>query len=195
MVRMARLLLDGAYYHVLTRGNDKRVIFRRQKDYKYFLQVVRAYLEKFKIDIVHYCLMPNHVHLLVCAHHASDLPKFMQGVLQVYAAHFRKEYAGAGFVFQNRYKSFIIDKESYLLECGRYIGRNPMRACVVSRLEDYPWSSYNFYAKGINDGIITAVDPTYEALGETPHERQERYRRYLGESSPYEAVIDKEFLI
>ncbi|MDD5347089.1 MAG: transposase [Candidatus Omnitrophica bacterium] len=195
MPREARLLLDGAYYHVLTRGNDKKNLFRKQKDYKYFLQVVRAYLKKFKVGIVHYCIMNNHVHLLVCSHKAADLPKFMQGILQVYAAHFRKQYNATGFVFQNRYKSFLIEKESYLLECGRYIGRNPLRAGVVAKLEDYPWSSYFFYAKGCPDDIITVDDPEYLARGKTPKARQEFYRRYLEEPRPYDGIIDKEFLI
>jgi len=80
--------------------------------------------------------MPNHIHLLVQAQKAKDLPKFMQGILQVYAHYYRKKYCSAGFVFQNRYKSSFIDKDSYLLECARYIERNPLKLDRVA-----PWGT------------------------------------------------------
>jgi len=83
-------------------------------------------LDMFQINVLHYCLMPNHLHLLLQAIKATDLPKFMQRILQVYAAYFKKKYDSVGFVFQNRYKSLYIDRESYLLECARYIEKNPL---------------------------------------------------------------------
>ena len=115
MPRAPRCLVDGGYYHVVTRGIDRRKLFRYPQDYKLFLEIIEKYLCKFQVNIIHYCLMSNHIHLLIQAVKSEDLPKFMQVVLQVYASYFRKKYKSVGFVFQNRYKSFFIDNESYLL--------------------------------------------------------------------------------
>jgi len=139
--------------------------------------------------------MSNHVHLLVRLEEKEGFPKFMQGVLQVYAGYFRKKYRSVGFVFQNRYKSRLIDKDSYLLECGRYIERNPLRANITTNLLSYRWSSFLFYAKGREDSIINTVNPLYLELAQTQKERQERYTNYICINRPYEDIIDKEFRI
>lgn len=195
MPRKPRILIDGGYYHIVTRGIDRRKLFRYHNDYKYFLKTIRKYLKKFRVSIVHYCLMPNHIHLLIQAKKAEDLPKFMQAVLQVYASYFRKRHASVGFVFQNRYKSSAIERDSYLLECGRYIERNPLRAKIIENIFDYPWSSFSFYAKGALDDIITMVNPLYVGLSEIEEKRQVTYRGYVLTERPYEHIIDKEFRI
>ena len=195
MSRRDRELVDGGYYHIVTRGIDKRKLFRYKQDYRYFLQVIKKYLLKFKVNIIHYCFMSNHIHLLIKAEKAEDLPKFMQVVLQVYAIHFRKKYHSFGFVFQNRYKSCFIDKDSYLLECARYIERNPLRAGIINVLLEYSWSSFSFYAEGIDEGIIKTKNPLYLELGRTEQERQQRYREYVSQERPYEHIVDKAFKI
>lgn len=195
MPRLARVLVDAGYYHIVTRGNDRRKLFRYTQDYKYFLKVTKRYVKKFQIDLIHYCLMPNHIHLLLQAQKADGLPKFMQAVLQVYASYFRKRYNSAGFVFQNRYKSHLINKDSYLLECGRYIERNPLRAKITEDLFNYPWSSFSLYAKGKVSDIITLINPLYLELAKTEEERQQRFQSYVLEERPYEHIIDKEFRI
>ena len=195
MPRKPRILVKGGYYHILTRGNDRRKLFRYKQDYRYFLEIVRKYLAKFQISIIHYCLMPNHLHLLIQAHEAGDLPKFMQGVLQVYADYFRKKYGSVGFVFQNRYKSFLIDSEAYLLECGRYIERNPLRAGLTDELLNYPWSSFSFYAVGKPNNVIKLMDPLYSNLVKTEKECQQYYQNYVYKERPYDLIVDKAFRI
>jgi putative transposase len=135
--------------------------------------------------------MKNHIHLIIYVEKAKDLPKFMQAVLQTYGAYFRKSYGCVGFVFQNRYKSHLIDKDTYLLECARYIERNPLRTKLVDSLFSYPWSSFLFYAKGINDKIVNKVNLFYPELGQTPQARQQCYQNYILEERPYEHIIDK----
>ena len=191
MPRRPRVLLDGAFYHLLTRGNDKRRLFRDKRDHIFFLDTSRVYINKFKIRIVHYCLMPTHVHLLARLDSSGELPKFMQGILQVYADYFRKKYNSYGFVFQNRYKSLLIESESYLLECGRYIERNPLRAGLIDNIADYSWSSYNFYANGHKDALVSLVDPLYLDLASTPQERQALYKEYVSAQRPYDLIVDK----
>jgi putative transposase len=195
MPRKPRVISDGGYYHIVTRGIDHRKLFRYRQDYQYFLEIIKKYLQKFQINIIHYCFMPNHIHLLIQAQKAEDLPKFMQAILQVYASYFRKKHNSVGFVFQNRYKSSFINKDSYLIECGRYIERNPLRAKITDDLSSYRWSSFSFYAEAREDDIIKALNPLYLELANTDQARMQRYKCYILEERPYEHIVDKAFRI
>ena len=193
--RKARHLIDNGYYHILTRGNDRRKVFQCQDDYVRILDIIRLYIEKYQVRIFHYCLMPNHVHFLVQAIKSVDLPKFMQGVLQVYANYFRNKYDSIGFLFQNRYKSIHIEKESYLLECARYIERNPLRAKICHDLKDYSWSSYLFYAEGKENRIIKKSNPCFFDLSCRASDRQRMFREFVIQERPYDHVVDRAFRI
>jgi putative transposase len=193
MPRRSRKLMDNGFYHTLTRGNDRKNIFRCEEDYLNFLTITFKYLMKYDVHIFHYCLMPNHIHFLVQASTALHLPKFMQGILQSYAWYFRKKYDSVGFVFQNRYKSLFIERESYLLECARYIERNPLRAKLTNNLFKYPWSSFSFYANGLHDVIIKHPNPGFLGLAGSQEERQRRFRDYVLEQRPYDQLLDETF--
>lgn len=195
MPRTARNLIDNGYYHIVTRGLDRRRLFRYKQDYRLFLEITARYLKQFKVHILHYCLMPNHLHFLLKAEIASDVSKFMQVVLQVYAANFRKKYKTTGFIFQNRYKSRLIDNDAYLLECARYIERNPVRAKLSEDASGYLWSSFPYYAKGTKDKIITLDNPLYLTMALTAAERRQAYIRFVGEDRPYDHIVDKVFKI
>ncbi len=196
MPRTARVLVDQGYYHIVTRGIDRRRLFRYKQDYELFLDIIATYLKRFKVHIMNYCLMPNHVHLLMKAELASDLPLFMKAILQVYAAKFRKKYKSVGFVFQNRYKSRLIDNDVYLLECARYIERNPVRAKIVEDVAEYPWSSYHYYAKGAADKIITTLpNPLYLDMADTDIKRRETYASFIRLQRAYDLIVDKAFRI
>ncbi|MBU4251500.1 MAG: transposase [Candidatus Omnitrophica bacterium] len=191
MPRTARVLVDQGYYHIVTRGIDCRRLFRYKQDYELFLGIVATYLNKFKVLVMNYCLMPNHVHLLMKAEIASDLPVFMKAILQVYAAKFRRKYKSAGFVFQNRYKSRLIDNDAYLLECARYIERNPVRAKIVVDVTEYPWSSYHYYAKCAADKIIALSNPLYLDMADTDIKRREAYASFIHLQRAYDPIVDK----
>ena len=195
MPRAARILVDDGYYHIVTRGLDRRRLFRYKHDYELFLDITATYLKQYKVYILHYCLMPNHLHSLMKADIASDMPKFMQVVLQVYAANFRKKYKSTGFIFQNRYKSRLIDNDAYLLECARYIERNPVRAKIVEEVSQYPWSSFSYYAKGTEDKIITLTNPLFLDMAATIEERRVAYARFIAQERLYDTIIDKAFKI
>ena len=181
MARIPRkeILADGGYYHIVARGNGKRPIFRCKKDYNAFIGITQLYLKKFPVRLYHYCLMKNHVHFLVQIMDSFALPKFMQGILQKYAFYFIQKYDSPGHLFQNRYKCYLINEDSYLLECARYIERNPLRAKIVDNLSDYLWSSFNFYTKGIPDVMILNVNPRYLQFGSIVKERRENYAEYV----------------
>jgi len=195
MPRDARRLVDEGCYHIVTRGIDRRILFGDESDNQYFLDIVRDNLARFEISIFHYCLMVNHVHLLIKAAKAADLPKFMQAILQGYACYFRKKYLSVGFIFQNRYKSKLIDNDAYLLECGRYIERNPLRSKIVSELYKYRWSSYLLYASGEKNDVVKLLNPLYLSMADTDEKRKELYVSYVSQGRPYEDVLDKEFRI
>jgi len=191
MPRIPRSLIDNGYYHIVTRGNDRRKLFRRRDDYVRILEIIRLYVEKYQVRIFHYCLMPNHIHLLIQAIESADLPKFMQGILQVYANYFRMKYDSTGFLFQNRYRSILIEKESYLLDCARYIERNPLRAKICNDLKDYSWSSYLFYAEGRENSIIEIPNPCFFDLSDNAIDRQRMFREYVVQERPYDHIVDK----
>jgi putative transposase len=193
--RTARHIIDKGYYHVLTRGNDRRNVFQGDDDYAQIQKIIQTYIEKFTVSIFNYCLMPNHIHLLIQSGKSSDLPKFMQGILQVYANHFRRKYDSTGFLFQNRYRSLYIEKESYLLECARYIERNPLRAKICHNLKEYFWSSYRFYAEGKEDPIVKKPNPCFFDLSRSQIDRQRMFLEYVMQERPYDHIVDRAFRI
>jgi putative transposase len=194
MPRPPRIIYDSAYYHIITRGIDRRKLFNEDQDYVFLLETIQKYIGKFPLNLMHYCLMPNHLHLLAQSIGGADLPEFMQGTLQSYANYFRRKYSSVGFVFQGRYKSRHIGTDSDLLDCGRYIERNPLRAGLVTDLYRYPWSSFLFYAKSMPNDMLK-INPLYASLGLTDPQRQENYAKRVIEARPYEKILDKEFHI
>jgi len=134
--------------------------------------------------------MNNHVHMLIRSIKADDVSLFFKNVFQRYASYFRKRYYHTGYLFQNRFKDISIDKDSYLLECARYIERNPLRAGIVKNLSDYKWSSYLYYAEGKENDIITE-NIMYSTLGNSEIERKKRYVGYLNEERAYEHIVDQ----
>jgi putative transposase len=191
MPRKARLFVDNGYYHITTRGNDRRRVFQREDDYIRMLGITKSYIEKRRVQIFHYCFMPNHLHFILQAERSGDLPKFMQGILQVYAYYFHKRYDSVGYLFQNRYKSIHIEKENYLLECARYIERNPVRAKICDDPIEYPWSSYSFYAEGKENGLVDKPNPYFSNLASNLRDRQRLFRNFVMKEGPYDHIIDK----
>ncbi len=115
-----------------------------------------------------------------------------KGVSQSYANYYKRAHQHSGHLWQGRFKSFHIDEDGYLLECGRYIERNPVRAKMVKDPAEWSWSSHRHYALGELNDVIDDHD-LYLDLGETSEERQKTYGAYLLSERPYEALIDKQF--
>ena len=193
MPRHKRNLSDNTVYHIVQRGHNKAPLFRYDDDYITFKDFISKYSQRFGFDLYHYCLMPNHFHLLMRIAVGNDLPKLIHGITQSYSHHYRRRYDHAGHVYQNRYRSFHIADDSYLLECGRYIERNPLRACIATAPSQYQWSSYNCYANNHPDGIITE-NPLYNRFGSTSSDRMTGYRKYVLDPRPYEDLVDRVML-
>ena len=118
--------------------------------------------------------MNNHIHLTVLPNSQSDLPRFMKQVNLSYFHYFIKRYGFHGHFWQNRFKSNIIDTDSYLLQCGKYIELNPVKASIVNMPEHYKFSSYNYYAIGLHDAIVSP-NPIFLELSNCKEERKRYY--------------------
>ena len=110
----------------------------------------------------------------------------------VYARYYKKKYKRTGHVFEDRFKHFHIETEAYLLECGRYIERNPVRAKMVEDPKNYRWSSHSYYGLGAENGLVTE-NILYKGLGSTEEERREVYREYVLTPRAYEMIVDQYF--
>jgi REP element-mobilizing transposase RayT len=147
MARAWRIEFEGAYYHVLSRGNERRDIFRTDADRVLFLQTLAEACARFDIDLFAYVLMPNHYHLLLRSRQAN-LSRAMHWFSGTYTRRFNNRHERSGHLFQGRFKSMLVENDAYVLQLSCYIHRNPLRAGLTQRLADYPWSSYVVYAYG-----------------------------------------------
>jgi len=145
MARPWRIEYVGALYHIFSRGNQRQDIFLHDADRRSFLKAIGQMSERYDVDIFAYMLMDNHYHLLIRTN-SANLSKSMQWLGTTYSTRFNLRHERNGHLFQGRYKSIIVENDSYLLRLSYYIHRNPLRAGCVKRLIDYRWSSYPAYA-------------------------------------------------
>jgi len=174
MPREPRLLLSQSYYHIMTRGNNRHDVFEDHDDYIYFLDLIERFKKDHPFELYHYCLMTNHVHMLVKTSKASDFSTFMKRLNLAYFHHYRNRYGWEGHFWQDRFKSQPVGKDEYFIQCGKYIELNPVRAGIVDTPEKYEYSSFRHYATGRKDKLLTD-DLFYENMGETKIERQKAY--------------------
>lgn len=142
MPKGRRILLKNASYHITTRGNQKQAIFFDEQDYQIYLSRLKKYKLQHGFLLYGYCLMPNHVHIIGEPKTIENLAKFMHGLNRSYTAYFNKKYNKVGHLWQGRFKSKVIAKETYLLDCTYYVELNPVRSNIVKNATDYKWSSY-----------------------------------------------------
>ncbi len=144
MARPLRIEYPGAWYHVINRGQGRREIFRTDEQREFFLSLLEVTTERFNADWHAYCLMDNHYHLMLHTPE-GNLQRIMRHVNGVYTQHFNHKEKRDGALFRGRYKSILVEAESYWLQLSRYIHRNPLEAGVVKQLRHYRWSSYRAY--------------------------------------------------
>jgi REP element-mobilizing transposase RayT len=141
MARPLRIEYAGAVYHITSRGNARRKIYRDDKDKEIFLAVLTSVTKRFNWLCHAYCLMDNHYHLLIETPDAN-LSRGMRQLNGVYTQNYNRRHNRTGHVFQGRYKAILVEKESYLLELCRYVVLNPVRAKIAEKPRDWRWSSY-----------------------------------------------------
>jgi putative transposase len=173
MARPLRIAYNGAFYHVTARGNERRKIFISQADYKKFLSYLADAVHKYGVVLHAFALMANHYHLVVETPNAN-LSAFVHAVNSAYTTYFNIKRKRAGHLFQGRFKSILIEKDRYLLELSRYIHLNPVRAAIVEKPEDYPYSSYRSYASTREETIV-ARELIWGMIAGDANEASQRY--------------------
>lgn len=178
MARPLRLEFPGAVYHVTSRGNERRSIFRSDRDRRAFLGFLAETVRRFAWSVTAYVLMPNHYHLLVQTPEAN-LSRGMQWLNGSYAAWFNAAHERAGHLFQGRFHSFLIEKETYFDQVLRYVALNPVRAGMCVSPDQFKWSSYRATA-GVETppGWLDVVSALAPFGGECKVAR-ERYRDFV----------------
>ena len=175
MPRNVRRVLPGVPLHLLQRGNDRMPCFREDSDRTLYMGLLCELAADFGCEIHAYVLMTNHVHLLVTPQDVRGPSGLMKNLGQRYAQSFNRAHGRTGTMWEGRFRSNIVDSETYLFTCHRYIELNPVRAGMVGSPWQYPWSSHRANA-GLEKSLLLAPHRAYAALGATEDEREERYR-------------------
>ena len=182
MSRPLRIVYPGALYHLTSRGNERRPIFYEDSDRHHFFRILANTIERFSWTCYAYCLMDNHFHLLVETLHAniSESMKFLNGV---YTQYFNWKHKRVGHLFQGRFKSILVEKESYFLELCRYIPLNPVRAGICRNPADYLWSSYRATAGLVAAPSFLNVGSVWERFGCNEDLAKLSYQSYVNDGS------------
>ena len=189
MPRRPRVHLPDQPLHIVLRGHNREACFFAEEDFHTFLHWLGESLDTSKIALHAYVLMTNHVHLLLTPRRAEDVPSLMISLGRRYVQYINKTYRRTGTLWDSRYKSSLIQSDTYLLTCQRYIELNPVRAAMVEDPAHYRWTSYRANALGVPDARITP-HPLYLALGTTEKQRQTAYRTLFRSELDTEAIAD-----
>lgn len=175
MGRAPRIWFPGACYHIVVRGNRRQDIFYEQADRLMYLDKLRRVRARSGFKLHAYVLMTNHVHMLMETGNVN-IADIMRDINGFYTREFNNKYELVGHLFQGRYRSILVERDNYLLEVSRYIHLNPVRAKIVARPEDYPWSSYRGYVHGSDDLLF--ADTILGMIG-SPGKVREQYQRFV----------------
>lgn len=164
MARIARKLSNSGIYHIMVRGVNKNLIFECEGDYRKFLTILAECKKLDNFELYAYCLMNNHVHLLI-KETSKSISEIMRRILTRYAQWFNLKYQRTGHLFQNRFKSEPVETDGYFMTVIRYIHQNPLKAKLCDNISDYPYSSYNDYlslSPFIDSGYVYELLPNSE---------------------------------
>jgi len=170
MPRRARLAIAGIPWHIIQRGNNRSACFYTDEDYLYYLDHLKQQGDKFGCAIHAYCLMTNHVHLLITPKAIDSASLMMKHLGQRYVQYINRTYRRSGTLWEGRFKSCLAQEDRYILTCYRYIELNPVRAGMVIHPRDYRWSSFGFNGDGLESELIRPHSD-YEGLGKTMEKR------------------------
>lgn len=185
MARKRRDWFPGAKYHITSRGIRKMAIFHDDADREYYLDLLEETKRSYPFILHTYCLMTNHIHFQLETI-TSPPGIIMKNLHSQYATYFNKRNGFSGHVFESRYVSEWIDSAVYELEVSKYIHLNPLKANIVTKLDDYPWSSYRCYVLNEKNPLVT----TNQILSYFPDSQPNEYENYLN-AGLSEPEIDK----
>lgn len=175
MARLPRISPLGIPQHIIQRGNNRQACFVSEQDYSVYASWLGEYANTFNVSLHSWVFMTNHVHLLATPHGSGGVSKMMQALGRRYVRYFNREYQRTGTLWEGRFRASLVQTETYLLACQRYIELNPVRAGMVSDPADYHWSSYQAHGLGKHIEMHSAHEQ-YLSLGKTGSSRQDSYR-------------------
>lgn len=185
MPRTARIVLPNYPHHIVQRGHNKQTVFAVASDFEHYLADLQELKSIFNVKVYAFCLMTNHVHLLLApGDNAAGLGQLMKGLAGRMTRRRNKLEGRSGTLWESRYKSSVVQTDTYLLACSRYIELNPVRARMVQRAQDYPWSS--LYLRLNESPVANWLDesPGFRDLGSNPTERLARYTSFMEQDAP-----------
>ena len=177
MARPLRVEFANAHYHVIARGDELKPLFRDNRDFKRYIRFLHRYRNELGVEIIAYCLMNTHLHLEVKTP-LANISKFMHSLHTAYTGYYNFRHKSRGHLFQGRFKSPLVEKDSYLLELSRYIHNQAVRAGICSTPIEYQWSSYRFF---VTSQVSQIVSPeiVLRLYGEDINKARKRYRRFV----------------
>ena len=178
MPRQQRLIVPDVAVHIVQRGNNRGACFFAPGDYRLYLLHLRQLAEALDCAVHAYCLMTNHVHLLVTPASPEACQALMRNLGQRYVQYINRKYGRTGTLWEGRYRSCLAQSARYVLACYRYIELNPVRAAIVVDPADYPWSSYHSNAEE-NAAAWLRPHPEFIALDDDPLRRRTMYRALI----------------
>src|SRR3989337_3824537 len=198
MARKPRIEFPGAFYHVVSRGNQRQNIFHDKSDHLAYLNRLEHYRKKYRVNVYAFILMSNHVHLLVETKDAP-LSKFMQGIQFTYTQYYNRKYSKIGHLFQGRYKTILCDRDAYLLELVRYLHLNPARMRRSVDPWRYKWSSHRGY---LGEGCPVRIETRFVLgqFGKAIGQARQSYIQFMkeglgiGHEDKYYDTIDQRLL-
>lgn len=199
MPRVARIINPGYPHHITQRGNNKQLIFRTLEDGYLYIKLLKKHLQDENCRLNAYCLMPNHIHLLLIPEQNNSLSKAMHKISLSYTRYINKKYDRTGRLWESRFFSSTIDRETYLWAVCRYIEQNPLRAGLTDNPFEYRWSSAKINAGLVEPGFLKPVweeyldNPEYSHLLIKPLKKEtiEKIRKNTSKGTP---LGSKEFL-
>lgn len=174
MPRLARKYLEGSFFHIMSQGINKNYIFDQEEDKKMYIYLMYKLKKKYNIKIIAYCIMSNHVHILLNIETIDDLSSYMHKINTSYAQYYNKKHDRVGFVFRNRFKSESIINEEHLYNCIKYIFDNPVRAKICKYPREYKFSNYEQFK---NNQYIGENNIEYDFID--VYENSEERSKYL----------------
>lgn len=155
MPRKSRYSLPGNFFHIMVQGINRESIFKEDKYKEKYIKILSEQIKKFNVKIISYCVMGNHAHMLFYVNDIQEMIKFMQKVNTIYAIFYNKTNNRVGFVFRDRYKTQSIKNQKHLFACIAYIHKNPLKAGMVNKIDEYQYSSYNQFINYKKDNLIS----------------------------------------
>lgn len=189
MPRKPRFYMPGIAAHIVQRGNCRQPVFFDTADYLAYLSWLKEGADMFGCAVHAYCLMTNHVHLLLTPDTTESISRTIQFVGRYYVPYVNRVYRKSGTLWEGRHKGSIVASDEYLFSCMRYIELNPVRAGMVGRPIDYRWSSYRANATRCTDDLVTP-HPMYRQLGRDPETCQSVYRELFRSALASDEVQD-----